>query len=212
MACAATRHITTQDFEEHMHVSMLLGDVSLEGKTDADTWQSDSKLMITHRHRKPAKENGESKNNGMHAQCSSPQQSSNERMQKEKGQQLRLKHVSVALHTKEQSLQAKSANSDVAGCLHSFFFSFGHISTVKRLHEGHDNIRNHYKLYRHKGRNSACGCSPGVIGFLVENVIPRDEVNRERKSNQEKRGEFEAGYHGRVFFTVRIFFACELVK
>jgi hypothetical protein len=82
MACAATRHITTQDFEEHMNVSMPFGNVSLEGKTDADTWQNDSKPMITHRHRKPAKESSESKNRGM--QCSSQQQSSNERMQREK--------------------------------------------------------------------------------------------------------------------------------
>jgi hypothetical protein len=106
----------------------------------------------------------------------------------------------------------RNQHSDVAECLHGFFFSFGNIDTIKRLHERHYNIRNYYKLHRHKGRNAACGCSPGVIGFLVENVIPRDEVNRERKSNQEKRGEFKAGYHGRVCFTVRIFFACELVK
>jgi hypothetical protein len=64
MACVATRHITTQDFEDHMHVSMHFGNVSLEGKTDADIRQSDSKLMITHRRRKPAKENGESKKIG----------------------------------------------------------------------------------------------------------------------------------------------------
>ena len=124
--------------------------------------------------------------------------------------QLRFKHA--AFHTNKQSLQAKSANSNVAGCLHSFFFPFGHINTIKRLLERHYNIRNDYKLYRHKGRNSASGCSPGVIGLLVENVIPRDEVNSERKSDQEERGEFEAGYHGRVRFTVRILLACELVE
>ena len=192
-----------------MHASMPCGNVSLEGNTDADTWQNDSKL-IKHRHRKRAKENGESqaaaytRNDHHHSKVQLKE------CKEKQSWQLRFKNA--AFHTNKQSLQAKSANSNVAGCLHSFFFPFGHINTVKRLLERHYNIRNDYKLYRNKGRNSASGCSPGVIGLLVENVIPRDEVNSERKSDQEERGEFEAGYHRRVRFTVRILLACELVE